>query len=99
MEAIIVLNNVPEAIFARLASLLMRDVTSSESDGSTTFEARRLLSLVHQRYPSAISSAADDFCQQDETIKIQIEQLILSFSTVCSLLYSYKMKVNDEFSD
>lgn len=86
MEAIIVLNNVPEAVFSQLASLLMKDVTSSENDGPTTFGARRLLSLVYQRYPSAISSAADDFCQKDETIKIQIEQLILSFSTVCSLL-------------
>jgi U3 small nucleolar RNA-associated protein 10 len=86
METIIVLNNVPEAIFAKLASLLMKDVTSSESAEPTTFGARRLLSLVHQRYPSAISSAAADLCRQDETIKIQIEQLILSFSTVCSFL-------------
>ena len=90
METIIVLNNVPEAIFAQLASLLMKDVNSSESAGSTTPGARRLLSLVHQRHPSAILSAANDFCQQDEIIKSQIEQLILSFSTVCSLLQSFK---------
>lgn len=82
METIIVLNNVPEAIFAQLASLLMKDVISSESAGPTTFGARRLLSLVHQRHPTAISSVADDLCQQDETTKSQIEQLILSFFTV-----------------
>ena len=68
-------------VIRRAANMLMR-CTISEEASPEAASARRLLSIIKQRDPTAFNEAADGLCEEDEDLVASVERLIISLSVV-----------------
>jgi predicted transcriptional regulator len=82
LEAIITAPKVPTIVVKQSATMLLSISVATEITVASA-SARRLLSIVQQRYPSALQEAAEVLASQDEALKESVEQLIVSLSVVC----------------
>jgi U3 small nucleolar RNA-associated protein 10 len=64
--------------------MLIRCVVSEETIPEAPI-ARRLLSVIKQRYPNVLSEMADTVSEESEDVRASVEQLIISLSMVRSL--------------
>lgn len=76
--------NIPVTLIEHLVTKLISHVVPADSSEEFEPISRRLLALVHQRFPKVLRKCADALMEEDETLKGSIEQLLLSLNTVSS---------------
>ena len=88
LERIIATPALSDTIIDSLASQLIKAAVTSEDETDKNVIARRLLSLIHQRHPRALRSAADLLSKGDESLKDTLDQLVINISTVTIFISS-----------
>ncbi|TFK37695.1 hypothetical protein BDQ12DRAFT_685121 [Crucibulum laeve] len=80
LEALLVTSNVPAAIIEHATKSLLKQVLSSDTLASVVLTARRLLSIIHQRYPAILNDVAERESKADASVQASVEQLLISLS-------------------
>lgn len=81
LEDLLTAPQVPTIVIRRSANMLIRCAISEEALPDAT-SARRLLSIIKQRHPTAFNEAADVLREEDADVEASVEQLIISLSVV-----------------
>jgi U3 small nucleolar RNA-associated protein 10 len=82
LESIIATPAVPLTVINSLTSQLIKIAVKPEDERDKSTIARRLLSLIHQRYPHSLRSAADLLSEEEESSKEILDQLVIALATV-----------------
>lgn len=94
IETLISSSHTPTAVIAQLAELLIPAATTSNAPAAEIATARRILSAIQQRHPAILQNSGKRLIENEEGLKDQIEQLMISLSIVrficaaCRLLTS-----------
>lgn len=84
LENIIATTAAPSALINNMAFQLIHIEISPDAHVENKVIARFLLSLIQQRYPSSLQKAIATFHEDDESSKENLDQLLISLSTVKS---------------
>ena len=79
-EGLITAPQVPMMVIQRSVNMLIRCTISEEAIPEAA-SARRILSTIKQRHPTAFNEAANGICE-DEDLVASVERLIMSLSVV-----------------
>ena len=78
-----------------LTSELIKIAIKSEDEMDKKAIADRLLSLIHQRYPRALRSAAELLSVENESLKEVLDQLVITLSTVITFIPSPRIHAHN----
>lgn len=87
LDAILSAPSIPAVVVQRTAIILVNSAISSEASALVATSARRLLTVIQQRYPTILEEAVGEVCQQNEALRESAEQLIISLSIVSACIY------------
>ncbi|KAF9526013.1 hypothetical protein CPB83DRAFT_877003 [Crepidotus variabilis] len=82
LETFISATNLPNVLVEDLTTRLLEFAVQPEPAAEFILAARRLLSLIHQRFPEVLRLAADALVEEDDSMKDTVEQLTFSLNTV-----------------
>jgi hypothetical protein len=91
LESVIATPALPPAIIDSLSSQLIKIAVKSEDETDKHIVARRLLSLIHQRYPHSLRSAANLLSNEDESLKEALDQLVITLSIVRLFIATFRL--------
>jgi hypothetical protein len=72
----------PHTVIDSLTLQLIEIAMGSEHEMDKNINARRLLSLIHQRFPRSLRTAANLLSEEDESRKEDLDRLVTTLSTV-----------------
>jgi len=85
LESLIATRTVPTTVINTLTMTLVQVAVESSTDTQSVLIARKMVSLIHQRSPTALRKAVDVLSEADLGLEEALEQLYISLSTVSSL--------------
>jgi hypothetical protein len=85
LESIIATPALSDTVIDSLTSQLIKVAVESEDEAEKNTIARRLLSLIHQRHPRSLRTAANLLSEEEESSKDVLDQLVFTLSTVTFL--------------
>jgi len=85
LESLIATQTVPTTVINTLTMTLVQVAVESSTDTQSVLIARKMVSLIHQRSPTALRKAVDVLSEANLGLEEALEQLYISLSTVSSL--------------